>query len=560
MLLGLAAGATGCAKRQDPISNPRPPGSGSSAPADALVQGGTILTLDAERPRVDAVAIRDGVIVAVGDVEDVRRWMGPSTRTYDLEGGTATPGLVDAHAHLVGLGHALQQVDLRGATSIAQVVERLRDRAPPSGWITGRGWDQNLWDDPSMPTHEALTEAFVDRPVWLRRVDGHAGWGNRALFEAAGIDRDTKAPAGGEILRDGSGNPAGVLIDAAMSLVPVPPIGTEEIRRAILDAQAHAAERGLTGVHEMGIGPAEDAVYRELAAARDPGARLDLRVHAYAHESWFLRELSAAAPDPVLADARYVLAGVKVYADGALGSRGAALLDDYADRPQHRGLMQHEAQEMLALVRSALRGGWQVATHAIGDAANRMVLDSYAAALSEIDAEDRRLRIEHCQIVHPDDVLRFAALGVVASMQPTHATSDMSWVPHRIGNERLTRAYAWRRFLDAGVQLAFGSDFPVELVDVTHGLHAAVTRQDAQGQPQGGWLPDQRLTLPEALAGFSSGPAHASHRDDHLGRIAPGYRADLTCFADPLEQRPPEALRDAKIRGTIVDGAAAYWA
>jgi predicted amidohydrolase YtcJ len=559
VLLGLAASAMGCTKRQDTVARP-PAVPRVPKHADALVRGGTILTLDPDRPRVAALAIHAGVIVAAGDADDLAGWIGPSTRIHELEGGTATPGLVDAHAHLVGLGHSLQQVDLRGADSIERVVQRLREHAPPSGWITGRGWDQNLWGDAAMPTHRPLSEAFPDRPVWLRRVDGHAGWANRALLEAASIDRNTPVPAGGEILRDDTGEPTGVLVDAAMGLVPVPPAGSAEIRRAILDGQAHAAARGLTGVHEMGLGPAEDAVYRELAAAGDAQARLKLRVHGYAHEGWFLRELSAAAPDPILPEARYVLAGVKVYADGALGSRGAALLEDYADRPKHRGLLQHDDEAMFALVRSALQGGWQVATHAIGDAANRMVLDNYARALAEISTVDRRLRIEHCQIVHPDDVLRFAELGLVASMQPTHATSDMQWVPDRIGEERLPRAYAWRRFLDAGVRLAFGSDFPVELVDVTHGLHAAVTRQDALGHPAGGWLADQRLTLLEALGAFTEGSAHASHRDGHLGRLVPGYRADLTCFAKSLEQLAPPELRDAKIRGTIVDGEAVYWA
>lgn len=221
--------------------------------------------------------------------------------------------------------------------------------------------------------------------------------------------------------------------------------------------------------------------------------------------------------------------------------------------------MQHDGEELHAIVRSALRKGWQVATHAIGDAANRTVLDSYARALAEIEVVDPRLRIEHCQLVHPDDVRRFAELGVVASMQPTHATSDMAWVPERIGPARLPRAYAWRRFLDAGVPLAFGSDFPVELVDITHGLYAAVTRQDAEGNPSGGWLPEQRLDLHEALAAFTSGAAHASHREAHLGRLAPGARADLTCFAEAIEQLSPSALRVAKIRGTIVDGEPVYW-
>ena len=558
LLLGLAAGAAGCSRRAEtgavqPPTMPRH--------ADAVVRGGTIVTLDPGRPRVEALAVAGGVVVAVGGDDEIREWVGPSTRILDLEGGTATPGLVDAHAHLVGLGHSLQQVDLRGATSIDAVVERLREHAPPTGWITGRGWDQNLWPGGAMPTHEPLTRAFPDRPVWLRRVDGHAGWANLASLERAGIGRDTAAPNGGEILRDVEGNPTGVLVDAAMSLVSVPPAGPAEIRRAILDGQAHAAQRGLTGVHEMGIGPEEDAAYRELAASRDPDSSLRMRVHAYAHEGWFREGLSESNPDPIRAEARYLLAGVKVYADGALGSRGAALLDPYADRPTHRGLMQHDPETLYELVHAAVSGRWQVATHAIGDAANRAVLDAYARALADVSAgPDARLRIEHCQIVHPDDIERFAALGVIASMQPTHATSDMAWVPERIGNDRLAGAYAWRRFLDAGVTLAFGSDFPVELVDVTHGLYAAVTRQTADGHPVGGWLPDQRLDLLEAIGGFTTGAARAAHRETHLGRLALGYRADLTCFGEAIDTLEPSALRTTRIRGTLIDGEAVYWA
>jgi predicted amidohydrolase YtcJ len=493
-------------------------------------------------------------VVAVGRAALDPALVGSRTTVLDLEGGTAVPGLCDAHAHLVGLGQSLEQVDLRGATSIDEIVKRLRDAAPPSGWIVGRGWDQNLWEGKAMPTHRPLTEAFPDRPVWLRRVDGHAGWGNAALLEAAGIERGTKAPAGGEILRQ-AGAPTGVLVDAAMGLVPVPPVGRDEIRRFILGGQAHAIERGLTGVHEMGIGPDADAVYRELA---DSG-ELKLRVHAYAAEDWFVRDLGGRAPDAIREDAVYTLAGVKVYADGALGSRGAALLEPYADRPDHRGLMQHDEAELRKIIDLAVRGGWQVATHAIGDAANRAVLDAYAAALPSAARRDARLRIEHAQIVHPDDIRRFAELGVIASMQPTHATSDMPWVPARIGDGRLAGAYAWRRFLDAGAHLCFGSDFPVELADVTHGLHAAVTRTDANGQPDGGWLPDQRLTLEQAVIAFSLEAAWAAHRDVHLGRLAPTMRADLTCFRAPLFELPPAQLRTAEIRGTIVDGMPLRW-
>lgn len=526
--------------------------------ADLVVQGGTLLTQDPAQPTVAAIAIADGVIVECGSEADCKPWIGERTRVVDLAGGLGTPGLIDAHAHLVGLGHSLATVDLRGSKSIDEVVARVREQAPATGWIIGRAWDQNLWPGGEMPTHHPLTQAFPDRVVWLRRVDGHAGWGNAALLKEAGIGPRTPSPAGGEIVRDAGGVPTGVLVDAAMNTVRPPAPTATQLEGFIRAGQQHAAERGLTGVHEMGIGPDEDAAYRRLASKRDPESGLGIRVHAYAAEQWFSDALTDRTRDPIFADAMYALAGVKVYADGALGSRGAALLQPYADRHDHSGLMQHDEASLARVVSQAFEAGWQVATHAIGDRANRAVLDAYEKAASKAARSDLRHRIEHCQIVDPKDIPRFAELGVIASMQPTHATSDMSWVPDRLGAQRLAGAYAWRRFLDEGAVLCLGSDFPVELVDVTHGLYAAVTRADAEGSPANGWLPEQRLTLLEAIAGFSSAAAYASHREEHLGRLAPGYRGDVTCFAADLRDLQPAALRDAKVTATLVEGRVVF--
>lgn len=520
----------------------------------ALVVRGAITTGDPRAPGAEAVAIDDGRVVAIGRWSDIRSLVGAGTQTIDLGTNTVTPGLVDAHAHLVGLGLSLAIVDLRGATSIDEVVARLRKGAPPTGWVLGRGWDQNLWADKAMPSEAPLTAAFPDRPVWLRRVDGHAGWGNRALLVAAGIDASTTATAGGEILRDASGNPTGVLVDAAMDRVPVPPRSAAELRAAVLAGQAQALACGLTGVHEMGIDDGDDRLYRELAAE----GGLHVRITAYATASWLDTGLLDRRPDPIDELALYSLRGVKLYADGALGSRGAALLADYSDRPGHRGLLQVTPEALHDACRKCLEGGWQIATHAIGDAANRAVLDAYASVQREVVGSDRRLRIEHCQIVDTADIPRFAELGVVASMQPTHATSDMAWVPDRIGEARLPGAYAWRRFLDAGVSLCLGSDFPVERTDVSHGLFAAITRQSLAGEPAGGWLPDQRLTLAEAIAGFTRGAAYACHRDAHLGVLRPGMRADLTCFGGVLDERNPSAIATMPIAATIVDGVVTH--
>lgn len=518
-----------------------------------LIVHGDVMTGDDARPRVEAVAIHRGQIVATGTRRELAGHLGPGTRVLDLGAGTVTAGLCDAHAHLVGLGMSLAVVDLRGATSIDEVVDRLRRGASGSGWVLGRGWDQNLWPGGAMPTEAPLSAAFPDRPVWLRRVDGHAGWGNRALLQAAGIDASTPAPPGGEILRDGDGAPTGVLIDAAMDRVPVPRATDEQLRAAILAGQRQALACGLTGVHEMGIDADDDRMYRSLLGTGE----LSLRVIAYASASWLDHGLLERRPDRIDPGVRYALHGVKLYADGALGSRGAALLADYADRPGHRGLLQVTDAELLDACRRCRGARWQVATHAIGDGANRAVLDAYAAVLGE-GGRERRWRIEHCQIVDPTDVPRFAELGVVASMQPTHATSDMAWVPARIGPERVGGAYAWRRFLDAGVALCFGSDFPVERTEVTHGIYAALTRQDLAGNPAGGWLPDQRLTLAETLAAFTRGAAHACHRESHLGVLRPGARADLTCFGGVLDPDDPAAIAAMPIAATIVDGVVVH--
>ena len=530
---------------------------GSIEQADLLVHGGTIWTMDPARPEVAALAAVGDRVIAVGELAELAHLRGPNTVEVDLAGGLAVPGLTDAHAHLLGLGAELDQVDLRGATSIDECVARTRKQAPASGWVLGRGWDQNLWPGAAMPTHAPLTAAFPDRPVWLRRIDGHAGWANRAALVAAGITKTTANPQGGEILRDDTGEATGVLVDNAMGLVPVPEPSDEDLRRRILIAQDRVLALGMTGVHEMGVGPRADEILRKLAA----DGLLKLRMTGYADEAWFVKEHRdrelPALPDPSV---RYRLVGVKLYVDGALGSRGAALLAPYADRPDHSGILMHAPGELEAVVLAAVRHGWQVAAHAIGDRGIRVLLDACAAAREAVPAADPRLRVEHAQIVDLADIPRFASLGAVASMQPTHATSDMPWVPARLGPERLAGAYAWRRFLDAGVPLAFGSDFPVELPDITHGLAAAVTRQDAAGEPEGGWLPDQRVSLAEAVAAFTTGAAYAARQTDWCGVLAPGMMADLTCFRADLRGLAPLALRDAAIRATIVAGTVVWQA
>jgi predicted amidohydrolase YtcJ len=465
------------------------------------------------------------------------------------------PGLVDGHCHLYGLGKALEEISLRGVGSVeaaaTQVAEAARGRAPGE-WIEGRGWDQNLWTPKEFPGHAALDAAAPQNPVALRRIDGHALWVNAAALKAAGITRQTAAPAGGTIVKDRKGEPTGVLIDAAMALVggKIPEPTPEVIRRRILLAAKAATAAGIAGVHEMGIPDEVVTEYRALAAAGE----LPLRVWALLQGSPAMVESLAsrtADRDPG-GESRFVLGGVKLYADGALGSRGAALLEPYDDDPGNRGLVVTPREVLARAAEQAARGGWQLAVHAIGDRGNRDVLDAFAAA--GVTA-DRRFRIEHAQVVAPEDFRRFAQLGVIASMQPTHATSDMPWAEARVGKRRIAGAYAWRTMLEAGAHVLGGSDFPVEEVPIVLSLYAATTRMDREGQPPGGWLPEQKLSLDEALRMFTVEPAYASFRERSHGRIAPGHVADVTVFDRELRV---ESLLDTQVDMTIVGGAVVF--
>ncbi len=507
----------------------------AEAPADLVLRDGDVLTQDPAHPHARAVAVRGGAIVAIDDVDKL---VGPKTRVVELHGRAVVPALTDAHAHLVGLGLARTQVDLRGCSSADDCARRVAAARPNRGaWTLGRGWDQNRFSDGKFPTHAALDK--IATPVWLERVDGHAGWANTAALQKAGVTRETKDPPGGKIVRDDKGEPTGVFVDNAMSLVDraVPPPSRAELEAAILRAQELVAAEGLTEVHEMGIGSAVAAVYRALADA----GRLRVRVYAMGAQDEAERWL-AHPPPPSPPGALFTMRGIKLYADGALGSRGAALLAPYSDDPGNRGIVITDEPTIEKIARAAIAAGWQVAVHAIGDRANRNVLDAFAKAGVK---PEQRFRIEHAQVVALDDIPRFARLGVIASMQPTHATSDSPWAEKRLGKERLQGAYAWRRMLDAGVRLAFGSDFPVEEPSVVAGFRAAVER--------GGWTVDQKLTLDETLRAFTVGAAYAAFEESWRGRAAPGMAADLTVF-----DRPAADLVHARADLTIVGGKIVY--
>ena len=518
--------------------------------ADIVIAGGTILPLHRLHKACEALAIRDGKVWKLGARKEIEELIGPKTRRIDLEGGLAIPGLVDSHAHLINLGASLEEIDLRGARSPEEVVRRIKATKIHGEWIIGRGWDQNLWSPPEMPTHDILTREFPSRPVWLTRVDGHAGWCNKVVMDLADLNAEVEDPPGREFLRGEDGELTGVLIDDAMEAIKPPAPSRRDITRYIVAGQRHAVERGLTGVHEMGISKVQHHVFQEV----EREGALRLRMNVYADREWFEDELIHTKPAPIAPEALYAVLGAKIYADGALGSRGAALTESYHDRPGHKGKMLTSQKRLEKLALQALDRGWQIATHAIGDRAVHTVLNAYGLAVQRLQKRDHRFRIEHCQIVDLKDIAAFARLSVIASMQPTHATSDMGWVPNRIGPRRLEGAYAWRRLLNAGVHLALGSDFPVEQADPRLGIYAAVTRQTVGGVPPKGWLPDQRLTVLEALKGFTTEAAFAARREGHLGALAPGMEADVTCLGTDILSGPHSDIPKAPIRATIIGG------
>lgn len=529
-------------------------------PADLVITNARIYTVDANRPTAEAMAVRDGRIAFVGSERGALSLRGAGTDVVDLDGNTVIPGMIDAHAHLLSLGHTLRDVDLVGTRSYEEVIERVAARAreaPAGSWIVGRGWDQNDWPDTRFPHHEALSRAVPDHPVYLSRVDGHAGLVNAAALRAAGVSAATRDPEGGRIERTESGEPSGVLVDAAMELVAraIPEPSRAEQITAIEAAIAEANRWGLTGIHDAGVAPGTIDLYEELARA----GRYNLRnyVMIYADDATLDRYFERG-PQSGLYDDRLWIRAIKISADGALGSRGAALLEPYSDDPGHSGLVTTPARRIVEVATRALRSGFQVNTHAIGDAANRAVLDAYETAFGAVPVPDHRFRIEHAQILHPADIPRFAELDVIPSMQGSHQTSDMYWAGRRLGESRLLGAYAWRSLLDLGLPIANGSDFPVEHVNPLISFHAAVSRQDADNFPPGGWYPAQRMTREEALRSMTIWPAYAAFQEDILGSLSPGKLADFVVLDRDIMRTAPEDILTTRVIATYIGGEAVY--
>ncbi len=538
-------------------------GGAAEGAADLIVVGATVRTGDPRREEAQGLAISGGHFAYVGTEAQARALAGPQTRVLDVEGATVYPGFVDAHVHLSSIGLALREVRLHGIASYAAVVDATVAfaRTNDDPWIVGVGWDQNLWPGQAFPTEGPLSAAWAARPVVLHRIDGHASLANAEAMRRAGITAQTPDPAGGRIVRDEHGAPTGLFIDNAALLIvaAIPPPSAAQLRTALGTAIRECHRWGITSVGEARTEAAVLAVLESLAAS---GA-LDLRVHAMLNgaDDALLGERFARGPRTFDGDARLAVRAVKLYADGALGSRGAALLAPYSDDPHNSGLLLTTQEHRIDVGTRALKAGFQVCTHAIGDRANRLVLDAYEQVLHGLsldDARARRFRVEHAQILAPEDLPRFAALGIIPSMQTTHQVSDMPWAQERLGAARLTGAYAWRSLLDTGVIIANGTDAPVESLDTVRSFHAAVTRQDERGAPPDGWYPDQRMTRVQALKSMTLWAAQANFAEHLVGSIARGKFADFVVADGDLFTAPAGEIMQTKIRATYLAGRKVY--
>jgi predicted amidohydrolase YtcJ len=512
-----------------------------------VLTGGRVYTMDARDAVVDTLVVRDGRVAFAG----ARRDVNPRANepVIDLAGCAVLPGLVDGHAHLMSLAKTrleLRVAHLASEQATADAVARAASTAAPGDWLTGRGWDQTAWPGQAFPTRASLDRAAPAHPVALVRVDGHALWANGAALRVAGIDRHTGDPAGGRVVKDAAGEPTGVLVDAAQELVRtvMPPPSSERFEHAVTDAIAECLAKGLTGCHEMGVDLATLAAYRRLVERSAFPFRNYVAVSG--KKAWAeYRERGRET----IGDGRVMVGALKLWLDGALGSRGAAMHAPYCDDRANTGLLLIEQDELVHLIGEAKAAGFQACVHAIGDRANTLALD----AMEKIGVAGRRFRIEHAQVLAPADVPRFARLGVVPSMQATHCTSDMRWAGERLGPERIDGAYAWRSVLDTGTVIANGSDFPVEDANPFHGLHAAVTRQPLAGD-RPAWQPEQRMTRMEAVSSFTRWNAWACGQDTELGSLARGTWADLVVLSADVFTCRASRIKDVAPMLTMVAG------
>lgn len=522
--------------------------------ADLALTGGKIFTANDAAPWADAIAVSKGKIVAVGTDRQIARFIGPRTKVLDVRGKLVIPGLIDAHTHFASGGRSLIGLSFRGVGSVPKVREMIAARIkelPPGALVSGSAYDHTLFPGGAWPTRKDLDEVSPANPVVIERVDGHSIWVNSLALKMSGITKETKNPFGGEILRDPeTGEPTGILTEAAAGLVRIPgPEADSTPEEDIVRALAHATALGLTGVH-TDSSFAEIAIYRRLAAA----GGLTLRVYAWLP----IEDMKECLRDGIRrgqGDDMVRVGFLKAFIDGTLGSGTALMFAPFDDEPGKTGLPQMPEAAFDALIAEAHANGFQTGTHAIGDKGVSWVLDAVERAQRQSGKKDLRHRIEHAQVIAPSDLDRFAPLGVIASMQPTHCTTDMRFCEVRIGSERSRGAYAWRSLLDRGARMAFGSDWPVEPLDPMRGLYAAVTRTNIEtGSPEAGWFPGQRLTMAEAIGLFTKGAAYASFEEDVKGTLEPGKLADMVVLSKDLFAVPPAEILTTRAEVTILGG------
>lgn len=547
--------------------------SGPENPADQVFVNGIIYTVDETNPKVEAVAIKDGLILAVGTSEEIQAYVGESTETIDLQGKTMTPGLIESHAHLMGIGYNKLEIDLMYVKTYDELIEKIAEaaaKAQPGDWITGRGWHQDKWLQ--MPektvkgfqTHDALSEVTPNNPVYLAHASGHASFVNKKAMELAGItplrsEKPTQEVEGGEVLRDELGNPTGVLVERASGLVSklIPKETPERAEEALTLALKELAEKGITSFHDAGSGQDVIDLLQKFKAEGKLTARQYVMLSGRQPElleAWYQK-------GPMIdQDHMVTVRSIKLNCDGALGPWGAWLLEDYSDKPGHRG---HETLPMSVVTEVSERAiplGFQVCAHAIGDRANQEILDRFEAALAKNpDAKDHRFRIEHAQHLHPDDIPRFGQLGVIAAMQAIHLSSDRPWAIDRLGEKRIIDgAYVWQTLMKTGAVVTNGTDAPVEPVDPIPSFFASVSRKTLQGLPEGGYEAEQKMTREQALKSYTLDGAYAEFEEDFKGSIEVGKAADFTVFDKDIMEIPEDEILNAKVEMTVVGGKIVY--
>ena len=527
--------------------------------ATLILYNGKIITMTKDIPQAEAIAVSNNKIIYVGSNAEALKMKDVRSALIDLKGATVLPGLTDAHMHLISLGQSLVKLNVTGTASKDEVIKKVKEEAMkliPGKWLTGEGWDQNDWPVKEFPDRKDLDEITKNNPVYLTRIDGHAAWVNSKALEMAHISETSKDPAGGKILKEPKSNkPTGILIDNAIEAVSklIPPPTKDEIKNYVLKAMKHCVENGLTMVHDAGASVNDVKIYKELLDENKFLIRLYVML---SDDKETLDYYFAKGPEIGLKDDMLTIRAIKLYADGAMGSRGALFFEPYNDDPGNKGLAMIEESKLKELSNKAAGSGWQLCTHAIGDKAIFMTLNAYGEALK--GHNDARFRIEHAQAVRLTDLDMFAKFNIIAAMQPIHATSDMYWAEKRIGPDRIKGAYAWRSFLNKNVVVAGGSDAPVESINPLLGIYAAVSRKDLKGYPEKGWYPEQKLTITEAIKIFTETPAYASFIEKSKGIIKEGYWADFTVLDKDITMLPASEIPNTKIIHTIVNGKIVY--